>query len=77
MELAKLFSPNYFSWIPATMQLSGTSLVTTEPAPTSKFSPITIGINVELLPMTAPFLMSVFFHPDFDPVLLKMADTSH
>jgi len=44
-----------FAGFPTTIVLSGTSLITTAPAPTIAFSPIVTGNNVALLPMTAPF----------------------
>ena len=50
-----------FAGFPATIALSGTSFVTTDPAPTSAFTPIVTGSNVELLPITAPFFICVFF----------------
>ena len=42
--------------LPTTIQLGGTSFVTTDPAPISEFSPIDTGNIVELLPMVTPFL---------------------
>src|SRR3989344_6763504 len=57
------YLPNFFNILagfPATITLSGTSLVTTDPAPTMEFSPIVIPPSiVALAPMEAPFLTIV------------------
>ena len=51
-----------FAGFPATMELSGTSLVTTLPAPTIEFSPIvTPGRIVAAIPIHAFFLMWIGF----------------
>lgn len=50
------------SGFPATMELSGTSLVTTLPAPTMEFSPIvTPGSIVDAIPIHAFFLIWIGF----------------
>src|SRR3989344_2677025 len=62
-ELA-FYSSSFFrilAGFPATMALSGTSFVTTEPAPTIEFFPIVMPPNmVALAPIEAPFLTIVF-----------------
>ena len=48
--------------LPATIELSGTSLVTTLPAPTMEFSPtVTLGSIVDAIPIHAFFLMWIGF----------------